>query len=72
MSIYLSIVIPFYNEEESVQALIDSVKKTCVGSEYSYEIILVDDGSKDNTWCLIVVRLLPWWQEYHIQPETLL
>ncbi|MDA3917540.1 MAG: glycosyltransferase family 2 protein [Deltaproteobacteria bacterium] len=53
MSIYLSIVIPFYNEEESVQALIDSVKKTCVGSEYSYEIILVDDGSKDNTWCLI-------------------
>jgi glycosyltransferase involved in cell wall biosynthesis len=53
MSVYLSIIIPFYNEEESVQSLIDSVQNTCLRFDYNYEIILVDDGSADNTWTLI-------------------
>jgi len=53
MSIYLSIVIPLFNEEESVQALIESVQNTCIQFDFKYEIILVDDGSKDDTWSLI-------------------
>jgi len=53
MYIYLSIVIPLFNEEESVQVLINSVQETCTRFDYQYEIILVDDGSDDNTWSLI-------------------
>jgi len=53
MSIYLSIVVPLFNEEESVQALIESVQNTCIQFDFKYEIILVDDGSKDDTWSLI-------------------
>lgn len=53
LDLFLSIVIPLYNEEESVPALMDSVLKTCRSFDYKYEIILVDDGSSDNTWSLI-------------------
>ncbi len=45
----LSIVIPFYNEEDSIRPLYDAVKKAMENLSYSYELILVDDGSKDNT-----------------------
>jgi glycosyltransferase involved in cell wall biosynthesis len=45
----LSIVIPFYNEEDSIKPLYDAVKKAMENLSYSYELILVDDGSKDNT-----------------------
>ena len=42
----ISIVIPVYNEERSVSATIDKIKKTMSGN---YEIIAVNDGSKDRT-----------------------
>lgn len=45
----LSIVIPFYNEEDSIQPLYDAVTESMSKLSYSYELILVDDGSKDNT-----------------------
>jgi len=43
----LSVVIPFYNESESIIALYDSLMK--VLCDYSYEVIFVDDGSIDDT-----------------------
>jgi glycosyltransferase involved in cell wall biosynthesis len=46
----LSVVIPVYNEEESVKFLYDAVTKALLGLKRPYEIILVDDGSKDDTY----------------------
>lgn len=46
----LSIVIPFYNEEDSIKPLYDAVTESMAGLPYSYELILVDDGSNDKTF----------------------
>lgn len=50
---YLSIVVPLYNEEESVEKLVEKIVETGRTFNFSYEIILVDDGSKDKTWGII-------------------
>ncbi len=47
---YLSIIIPLYNEEEVIDELHERLKKTLEGVKKSYEIIYVEDGSKDNTF----------------------
>lgn len=49
----LSIVISLYNEEESLPELIGWIEKVVTGQGYSYEIIMVDDGSTDNSWKII-------------------
>ncbi len=48
--VYLSIVIPVYNEEESVASLHSRIVKVCQKIGKSYEIIFVNDGSTDNTF----------------------
>ena len=49
--IKLSFVVPILNEAESLETLVNSIKANIpAGSEDSYEIILVDDGSADNSW----------------------
>ena len=48
--VYLSIVVPLYNEEESVEMLITSILEVGNAFNFDYEIILVDDGSTDGTW----------------------
>jgi glycosyltransferase involved in cell wall biosynthesis len=53
MSIYLSIVVPVYNEVESIGHLVDEIVRTARGFAFAYEIILVDDGSEDGTWDVI-------------------
>jgi glycosyltransferase involved in cell wall biosynthesis len=50
----LSIVIPLYNEDESLPELISWIKSVVDKMNISYEAILVDDGSKDNSWEVIV------------------
>lgn len=52
MSKQISIVVPLFNEEESLPHLIDWIKKV-LDTKYSYEILLVDDGSKDQSWNII-------------------
>jgi len=52
-SVYLSIVIPQYNEERNVQPLLEQLVASVQPLDASYEIILVDDGSKDGTWSQI-------------------
>jgi glycosyltransferase involved in cell wall biosynthesis len=50
MSVYLSIVIPLLNEEETVEKLVSRIVEVGKEFEFDYEMILVDDGSTDNTW----------------------
>ncbi len=45
----ISVVVPVYNEEESVLETIDRIKKVMNKSSYKYEIIAVDDGSEDRS-----------------------
>jgi len=52
-SIDLSIVIPLFNEEEVVPFLIQEINKVGATISKNYEVILVDDGSTDNTFELI-------------------
>lgn len=46
----LSIVIPVYNEEESVDLLCEKLNEALTPLSLRYEVVLVDDGSKDKTW----------------------
>ena len=46
----LSLVIPVYNEEESIQELTDWIVRVCSARIISFEIIFVDDGSSDSSW----------------------
>ena len=49
----LSVVIPVYNEEESLPELAGWIEKVCLSSYISFEIIFVDDGSSDSSWKVI-------------------
>jgi glycosyltransferase involved in cell wall biosynthesis len=49
----LSIVIPLFNEEESLPELTDWIEKVMKDNNFDYEIIFVDDGSNDNSWQVI-------------------
>jgi glycosyltransferase involved in cell wall biosynthesis len=49
----LSIVIPLYNEDESLPELCEWITRVVTANNFSYEIILVDDGSTDNSWEVI-------------------
>ncbi|NQU39184.1 MAG: glycosyltransferase family 2 protein [Lentisphaerae bacterium] len=46
----LSVVVPIYNEEESVALLCEKLHAAVSGLGLTYEIVLVDDGSSDQTW----------------------
>jgi glycosyltransferase involved in cell wall biosynthesis len=48
-----SIVVPFHNEEENVTALYDRVKLVMEQVGESFELVLVDDGSRDRTYRLL-------------------
>lgn len=45
----VSIVIPVFNEEENLEELLERCLNTCTGMERDFEIILVDDGSSDES-----------------------
>jgi glycosyltransferase involved in cell wall biosynthesis len=46
----LSVIIPVFNEEESIQELTDWIERVCAAEKFSFEIILIDDGSSDSSW----------------------
>jgi len=46
----LSVVVPAFNEAESLPELAEWVDRVCVSSSIDYELIIIDDGSSDNTW----------------------
>ncbi len=49
----ISVVIPLYNEVESLPELHDWIKRVMDANGFSYEIIFIDDGSNDGSWELI-------------------
>jgi len=49
----LSIVIPLKNEEESLPELCDWIMRVMQANNFTYEVILVDDGSTDESWSVI-------------------
>jgi glycosyltransferase involved in cell wall biosynthesis len=52
-SLDLSIVIPLYNEDESLPELAEWIHRVCHANNFKYEVIFVDDGSRDNSWNVI-------------------
>lgn len=49
----ISLVVPVYNEEESLPPLIQWISQVMEAHNYAYEVIFVDDGSKDRSWAVI-------------------
>ena len=49
----LSVVIPLFNEENSIVELNKSIVKVVSSMDIEFEIIYVDDGSTDNSWNII-------------------
>ncbi|HWB26729.1 MAG TPA: glycosyltransferase family 2 protein [Chitinophagaceae bacterium] len=49
----VSIIIPLFNEDESLPELCDWIVRVVTENKISYEIIMVDDGSVDNSWEVI-------------------
>lgn len=49
----VSIVIPLFNEEESLPELSDWIRRVVTTHDLSYEVIMVDDGSTDNSWAVV-------------------
>lgn len=49
----ISLVIPLFNEEESLSELFAWIKSTLERTQWSYEVIFVDDGSRDSSWKII-------------------
>lgn len=50
MDTEISIVIPAYNEEENIDLIVEELEKVVNKLNITYELIFIDDGSKDNTW----------------------
>lgn len=49
----ISVIIPLYNEDESLPELSEWIARVMNTNGYTYEVILIDDGSTDNSWKVI-------------------
>ena len=49
----LSIIIPLFNEEESLEELNEAIEKVVSNMDIDFEVIYIDDGSTDNSWNII-------------------
>lgn len=49
----ISVVVPLYNEEESLPELQAWIHKVMTENRFSYEVIYVDDGSTDSSWSVV-------------------
>jgi len=58
----LSVVIPIYNEQETVMALLDRLAETFEPLTVTFEVVMVDDGSTDRTQSMLVEqkKTRPW------------
>ena len=49
----ISIIVPLFNEEESLPNLVKWIESVMNDNHFSYEVWLIDDGSKDKSWAVI-------------------
>ena len=49
----ISVVVPLYNEEESLPELFAWIERVMKAHDFSYEVIFVNDGSTDRSWQII-------------------
>ena len=49
----ISVVIPLFNEADSLPELMEWIDKVMQDNKFSYEVIMVDDGSDDDSWAVI-------------------
>ena len=50
----LSVVIPVFNAAESLENLCDQLIRALASISDNYEILLIDDGSRDKSWSIII------------------
>ena len=56
----ISVVVPLFNEEESLPELFAWIKRVMEANGFSYEVLFIDDGSTDNSWsCLLYTSPSP-------------
>ena len=53
MKMDISVVIPLYNEDESLPELYDWIERVMTANKYTFEVIFVNDGSTDHSWDVI-------------------
>jgi len=53
MDLDLSVIVPLYNEEESLPELVGWIAKVTTEANLNTEVLLIDDGSKDKSWLVI-------------------
>jgi len=49
----ISVVVPLYNEEESLPELLEWIERVMKENNFTYQVIMVDDGSNDKSWEVI-------------------
>lgn len=49
----ISVVVPLYNEEESLPELVAWIDRVAKANNLTYEVIMVDDGSTDGSWSVV-------------------
>lgn len=53
MPLDISLVLPLYNEEESLPELVEWIDRVCTEHNFTYEAIMIDDGSTDTSWQVV-------------------
>lgn len=49
----ISVIVPIYNEDESLPELVEWIEKVMNEHKFSFEVIMIDDGSSDRSWDVI-------------------
>jgi glycosyltransferase involved in cell wall biosynthesis len=49
----ISVVVPLFNEDESLPELAAWIHKVMQANNFTYEVIMIDDGSTDNSWAVV-------------------
>ena len=76
-SVAVSVVIPSYNEEQAIGKVIDDVRAAMTGYPQNYEILVVDDHSRDRTATIarehgvrVIERPMNGGSVLHARPES--
>ena len=49
----ISVIIPFFNEEESLSELFSWINRVMEENNFSFEVVFIDDGSRDGSWDIV-------------------